>query len=247
MGTKSKRGRIRWCPHRQPLGGHHVPLQGPTDLCRCCQARFVYDDALPASRFWCGPCKPDLLRLDLACGQHKADGHTGVDRIALPGVDVVHDLGRYPWPFKDESAEAIRVSHYVEHIPMAEDLEGVDLLIKFMNECYRLLIVGGRMHVIAPWWASARSWQDPTHRRAISDASFLYYNRDWREANGLAHYPITADFDFFPNYQVEQTLGGRNTETQQFWMKHYVNVIQDITVLLVKRPPRPPKSQEPKK
>ena len=46
-----------------------------------------------------------------------------------------------------------------------------------------------------------RAWQDPTHKRAISEATFLYANKSWRVSQGLDRYPITCDFDFSYGYR----------------------------------------------
>ena len=180
---------------------------------------------------------PVTVKLDLACGQTKAEGWVGVDRVPTACVDVVHDLLRFPWPFKDESVAEARCSHFVEHIPMAETPQGVDLLIAFMNELHRVLVPGGKATIIAPWYASVRAWQDPTHRRAISDATFLYFNRAWREREKLDHYPVTTDFDFVPSYTMDAAVAARNEETRAFWMTRYLNVISDLTVVLTKRKP----------
>ena len=59
----------------------------------------------------------DKTKLDLACGGAKKEGFTGVDIADIEGVDIVHDLNIYPWPFEDGSVEEINCSHYVEHIP----------------------------------------------------------------------------------------------------------------------------------
>ena len=54
------------------------------------------------------PAKAGAARtLDVGCGRDKIPGALGVDRVALPGVDVVHDLDSYPWPFEDSSFEAL--------------------------------------------------------------------------------------------------------------------------------------------
>jgi len=49
--------------------------------------------------------------LELGCGANKTPGAVGVDRVAGPGVDVVHDLSRLPWPFPDNTFDEVRLSH----------------------------------------------------------------------------------------------------------------------------------------
>lgn len=173
------------------------------------------------------PKKLATIKLDIACGQNKREGFKGVDIAPGKGVDFVHDLETYPWPFKDNSVEEAHVSHYIEH---------VGDLVKFMNELYRILIPGGQCTVIAPYYSSIRAWQDPTHVRAISEATFLYFNQQWLKDNKLDHYNVTADFDFSYGYVFDQDWVGRSEEARAFAIKHYINVISDIQVVLTKRP-----------
>lgn len=163
-------------------------------------------------------------RIDIACGQNKQPDFYGVDIAG--DADLIYDLEVYPWPFEDDSADELFCSHYVEH---------TSDLIKFMNECGRILKAGGKMTIIAPYYSSVRCWQDPTHKHAISENSFLYYNKGWREANRLDHYPITCDFDFTYGYVLDADWANRSVEARDFAIKHYINVVNDIHVTLTKR------------
>jgi hypothetical protein len=141
-------------------------------------------------------------------------------------VDQVVDLTKFPWPFEDECAEELLASHYVEH---------TSDLIAFMDSCHRVLIPGGKMTVIAPYYTSMRCWQDPTHKRAICEATFLYFNKGWRDANKLDHYGIKSDFDFTYGYAMVPDWAARSEEARAFGILHYFNVVNDIHVTLTKR------------
>jgi ubiquinone/menaquinone biosynthesis C-methylase UbiE len=93
----------------------------------------------------------------------------GVDYKDCKGVDVVHDLEKFPWPFDDNSVDEAYACHYIEH---------VSDMTKFMEELHRILKPGAKALIIAPYWNSMRCWQDPTHKQAISEARFLYYNKN---------------------------------------------------------------------
>lgn len=164
------------------------------------------------------------MKLDLACGQVKREGFIGVDHSPCAGVDIVYDLNSYPYSFaEDNSVDEIFCSHFVEH---------VGDLMKFMNECYRIMKPNAKMTIAAPYYNSIRCWQDPTHVRAISEATFLYYNKQWREYNRLDHYPITCNFDYTYGYSFNPSWVSRSKEAQDFAVKHYMNVIDDIQVSL---------------
>ncbi len=180
-------------------------------------------------KFKVGKEKFELLhpfRLDIACGQNKAPGFFGVDIAKTKDVDVVWDLEQFPWPFPDNSVDEATCSHYVEH---TKDL------MKFMNEVYRILKPGAKILILAPYYNSMRAWQDPTHTRAISEATFLYYNKDWRMANKLDHYPITCDFDFTFGYNMTPDWQMRAEEARAFAIRHYTNVVSDIQAVLTKK------------
>lgn len=138
------------------------------------------------------------LRLSIACGQRKQEGWTGVDYVKTAAADIVHDLTKFPWPIEDNSVEEAECSHYVEHIPMpcACSNGDADPLLRFFDELYRVMKDGAKCLIVCPYYASHRAFQDPTHRRFISEHTFLYANKDWRKANLLDHYKVSADFDF---------------------------------------------------
>lgn len=166
------------------------------------------------------------FRLDIACGQNKTPSFFGVDIADAEGVDAVWDLEKFPWPFPSNSVDEAICNHYIEH---TKDL------IAFMNEVHRILVPGGKVLFRAPYYNSMRAWQDPTHTRAISEATFLYYNQDWLKANKLDHYPITADFDFNFGYDFTPDWAMRAEEARAFAVRHYTNVVSDIQAILTKK------------
>lgn len=167
-----------------------------------------------------------LLKLDIACGKRKKPGFTGVD--IWEGADIVADLEKFPWPFEDNSVDEIFCSHYIEHTPD---------LISFANELYRIMKVGATAEIIAPYYSSIRAWQDPTHLRAISENTFLYFNKDWRMINKLDHYPIVSDFDFESKYIIDPAWRDKSGDELKFAIRHYSNVVSDIITILKKRKP----------
>ncbi len=167
------------------------------------------------------------MKLDLACGKQKAPGFIGVDKVKMDGVDVVYDLEQFPWPWEDNSVDEIFCSHYVEHT--------TDLM-KFMNEVYRILKPGATCTIVAPYYASLRAWQDPSHRRAICEATFLYFNKEWRVKNLVDHYEGTnTDFDFSYGYIMTPDWAQRSEEARTFAIRHYMNVVNDLQVNLKKK------------
>ncbi len=187
-----------------------------------------------------------VLKLSLACGDNKPEGFKGVDLVKTASTDYIQNLLEFPWKqFKDNSVDEIECSHFIEHIPHGDGYH--DPFFQFFDEVYRILKpaefdpnnpnipLKGFMNIICPYYSSMRAWQDPTHQRAISEATFLYLNKQWRVDNKLTHYAVSCDFDFTYGYAIIPEWQNRNQESQAFASAHYLNVISDIQVSLVKR------------
>jgi predicted SAM-dependent methyltransferase len=187
--------------------------------------------------------KDQIIAVDLGCGQNKSttqffeehmkivpDKVIGVDIAKCDGVDIIHDLTKFPYPFKDKSVDAIFSSHFVEH------LDG-DERIKFFNECYRILKPGGVMRHLHPYYKSVRAYQDPTHKwPPITENSYLYWDKSWREMNKLDHYPINCDYEFNIYYVWQDpTVANKSEETRMFNVDKYWNVVADMVVDMKKR------------
>jgi hypothetical protein len=175
--------------------------------------------------------KTELVKLDLACGDRKQEGFFGVDKYKTKSTDKVMDVLKFPWPWADNSVDEVYCSHFFEHIP------GL-IRPKFMEELYRVLKKGAKVTVIVPYGGSNRAVQDFTHAwPPVVAESFLYFNADWRKKNKLEHglYAVKCDFDFGYGFALDQDWSVRANEAQQFAVRHYHNVANDMQVTLTKR------------
>ncbi len=192
------------------------------------------------------PAKPGVfaseLKLDLGCGQSPKEGFEGVDLYAANAKHKV-DLFRYPWKWADNSVDEIHCSHFMEHIPMVYVCEShghevmpcegaKDLLFAFFDECYRILKPDSKMHIIVPSCRSERSFQDPTHRRFIAQATFFYFSKNWRDQNKLDHYNVKCNFTGDVNFSFPIEYQSRHEEVQRQAFAYSWNVILDYLVVL---------------
>ena len=112
-----------------------------------------------------------MLRLVLGCGAAPLSNSTNHDRtLHSEYVDIAWDLNDLPWPFKDESYEAIVAKAVFEHLYH-------DLLTS-VNECWRILKPGGALYMKLPAWNNEISYQDPTHKWFYSPRVFEYFDPD---------------------------------------------------------------------
>lgn len=112
--------------------------------------------------------------LDVGCGEHK-DGDVGLDAYPIPGVDIVHDVTRFPWPIPDGAFSEVRAHQVIEHLPTGSDGAGSDLLFRFFDECYRILEPGGLLRVDTPHVRGIWAFHDITHRRFFQPSAFSMF------------------------------------------------------------------------
>ncbi len=118
--------------------------------------------------------------LELGCGRVKHANAVGIDRIALPGVDVVHDLNQRPYPFDDNTFDQVYAIHVIEHL---------DSILAVMEEIHRITKPHALVTIITPHHSDAISWQDPSHKWHLNSFSFSYF-----ESTYATNYYSTARF-----------------------------------------------------
>ena len=104
--------------------------------------------------------------LDVGCGINKLAGALGIDRNPASRADVLCDLDRLPYPFRDSSFDRLQAIHVIEH---------VSDVIKTMEEFHRLLRAGGEAFIVTPHYTDFSSFCDPTHRWHPTSFSLRYF------------------------------------------------------------------------
>lgn len=128
--------------------------------------------------------------LDVGCGAAKTPGALGMDLLPLPGVDIVHDLNRFPWPLEDNRFDGVVCSHVLEHLAD---------LVSAMNEIHRVSKNGAQVTIVTPHFSSLNSWEDPTHTRHFARRSFSFF-----DSQSAHHYTSRR----LRTLAVELTFGG---------------------------------------
>ena len=112
-------------------------------------------------------------KLNLGCGKDIKDGYINVDSVKLPGVDIVHDLNKFPWPFKDDEFDEVYASHILEHLKDT---------LKVMEELHRITKKTGVIKIKVPLVPGPAAFSDPTHRSFFTYFTFDYFTGkrgDW--------------------------------------------------------------------
>lgn len=114
-------------------------------------------------------------------------------------------------------------------------IEKVPDLVQFIEECYRVLRVGGTAKFTAPYYTSALAWGSPLNIRGVSEATLNFASKDWRVANKYTEADVRCDFEVVGNFIVDQGYTQRADEVKSFWLKHYNNVAQAVIFTLTKK------------
>ena len=116
-----------------------------------------------------------MKKLNLGCGKLARKGYVNLDIVKLLGVDVVHDMDKYPWPFKDNEFDYVFSENIMEHLSD---------IVKPMEELWRITKNKGKVKIIVPMYPSIWSMTDPTHKVFYTYITFNYFT----PGDGLNYY-----------------------------------------------------------
>jgi hypothetical protein len=145
-------------------------------------------------------------KLNLGCGMDIRKGYVNLDKSGVPGVDVVHNIDKYPWPLPSSHFEEVFAQDVVEHV---QDL------FKCIKEIQRVCKKGAKVRIIVPYWHSSAAFY-PNHHYFFNidglkfftekDRSYDNYYcfrqirvRDIPSKLGLLIPPLPVPKRFFPN------------------------------------------------
>ena len=106
------------------------------------------------------------IKLNLGCGKRIKKGWINVDIAKIDGIDIVHDLNKFPYPFNDCSVDYILLDNVLEHL---------DNPLAVMNECYRILKNGGKIKINVPHFKYRAAFTDPEHKHFFTEDTFKHF------------------------------------------------------------------------
>jgi SAM-dependent methyltransferase len=128
---------------------------------------------------------------------------THLDADAALNPDLVCALGETPIPLPDNSIDLVVAWHVLEHIGRQGETAA---WFQFWEDTYRVLKPNGWLYGESPYYSGIWAWSDPTHSRAISEHSFVFFNQDnYRlESSAISPYRIRADFQWLSLAGLDQ-------------------------------------------
>src|SRR3989344_2573469 len=116
-----------------------------------------------------------MKKLNLGAGKDIKKGYLNLDSVNLSGVEVVHDLEKFPWPFKNGTFDEIYCDNVLEHLPS---------ILKTMEEIWRISKNKCKIIVKVPIYPSIWAFTDPTHKSVFTYITFNYFKPE----DGLNYY-----------------------------------------------------------
>jgi hypothetical protein len=122
------------------------------------------------------------MKLNLGCGRtgKEYQDYVNLDRHKLSPGTLVHDLDKYPWPFRDDQFERITAHMILEHL---------NDKIAPLEEIWRISKSGAVISIKVPLFPSFYAMSDPTHKQF-----FTYYTFDYFTGEGQLNYYAKTRF-----------------------------------------------------
>ena len=107
--------------------------------------------------------------LDLG-GLRKQKESEDIVTVNIGGLgDVEYDLNKFPYPFKDNMFDEVRIYHTLEHLERP---------IKVMEEVWRILKPEGIVKIKVPYWKLFSTFSNPFHLHEFKEEWFYNLSPD---------------------------------------------------------------------
>ena len=116
------------------------------------------------------------MKINLGSGNKKYEGFLNLDKFNVFKPDFVHDLETFPYPFKDNEIEEIKMYHILEHLGQIPEIFN-----NIMTELYRICKNQAIIDIRVPHPRHDNYLADPTHVRPITQMTLNLYDKDLNE------------------------------------------------------------------
>lgn len=147
------------------------------------------------------------LRLHLGAGHAPLDEYLNVDIEPLPGIDLIVDLNKIPWPWETGSVDEVFSQDCFEHLYPLGIAEGQRNIIALLTEVHRILKPNGLIELTVPSTDGRGAFQDPTHITYWNRNTFLYF------VDGTTHYNVHGGYPRFSVADRNCKIGDTEPDT----------------------------------
>jgi predicted SAM-dependent methyltransferase len=165
----------------------------------------------------------------MGCGTDIRPGFVNADHRALPGVDVVCDFSRIPWPFRDDAFDEVLAVHVLEHLPDT---------IRTMEEVHRVTRPDAKVTIEVPHYKHANAYRDPTHIRFFAETSFDYFGHHERSYYSKARFQVVSVEKIY-DYHIDRYVKRRFPRLLPWVERYFDHTIERLIFTLVTVKGRP--------
>ncbi|WP_051533996.1 methyltransferase domain-containing protein [Desulfitibacter alkalitolerans] len=185
------------------------------------------------------------MKIDLGSGKRRQPGYIGIDRIDIPGVDIVADINK-GIPLENDVVDYVIASHSLEH---------VDDLMKTMEEIYRVCKHMAIVCIVAPYFNTSLNMANPYHKQAFNEHTprFFTSNNNYLIPKEDYKFPSSASWGLGESDNSNLKIDFRCLSIEYFYFPEYrmlseiekselrrsrINVVDEIMyhLLVIKRP-----------
>lgn len=128
------------------------------------------------------------MKLDLGCGLKKKEGYVGVDLVE--SADIQKDMYDYLVTLPDNSVDAIRAYHSLEHLTKSE-------FLKVFKEILRVSKNGSIIEIGVPYHTQSVNLTNPYHHMYFNEHTFRFFCRDNEDKyNVIKKSNLIRDYSF---------------------------------------------------
>lgn len=129
-----------------------------------------------------------MKKLNIGTGNDYKYGWINIDNDKKYNPDVLHDLNKYPYPFKSKYFDYVLASHIIEHL---------DDPVRFITEIKRILKTYGILEIIVPHYTNPMAYT-PLHKWYFSYKAIDQITQDMKI--------IKKEIIFTPKYKFMEKV-----------------------------------------
>ncbi len=143
------------------------------------------------------------MKLNIGCGTDIKEGFINLDFIKEKGVDIIHDLNKVPYPFRDNTFNYIYASNILEHLTLS--------IFLILKELTRISKDKAIIEIIVPHYTSGGCFSE-SHTRFFSyNGLVIYKTKSLERIKNYADITkkqttILFDKKLFFNYLIEPIM-----------------------------------------
>jgi hypothetical protein len=185
---------------------------------------------------------PNTMKVELGCGHTKKEGYIGVDLV--PEADIQADMLEYLRTLADNSLEAIRAYHSLEHLSKEK-------FVQVFKEILRTCQNGSIIEIGIPYHTQYVNLGNPYHMMYFNEHTFRFFVRDKEDFyNVIPKSSMIREYSFglydsanegpLPGYVRIKTIEyiylsefkDKSDEEKEYARLHLNNVVLEMNVTL---------------